>query len=67
MSNALWKGVPLRVVLDAAKPKPGLEALLFHAADGYYETFPIAKAFEPTTLLAYEMNHKPSTKQNIKD
>jgi DMSO/TMAO reductase YedYZ molybdopterin-dependent catalytic subunit len=59
ISNALWKGVPLRVVLDAAKPKPGLEALLFHAADGYYETFPIAKAFEPTTLLAYEMNHRP--------
>jgi DMSO/TMAO reductase YedYZ molybdopterin-dependent catalytic subunit len=59
MSNALWKGVPLRLVLDAAKPKSGLEALLFHAADGYYETFPIAKAFEPTTLLAYEMNHKP--------
>lgn len=59
ISNALWKGVPLRVVLDAARPRPGLEALLFHAADGYYETFPIAKAFEPTTLLAYEMNHKP--------
>jgi DMSO/TMAO reductase YedYZ molybdopterin-dependent catalytic subunit len=59
MSNALWKGVPLPTILNAAKPKPGLEALLFHAADGYYETFPIAKAFEPTTLLAYEMNGGP--------
>jgi DMSO/TMAO reductase YedYZ molybdopterin-dependent catalytic subunit len=59
MSNALWKGVPLPGILRAAKPKPGVEALLFHAADGYYETFPIAKAFEPTTLLAYEMNCEP--------
>ena len=59
ISNARWKGVPLPSVLDAAKPKPGLEALLFHAADGYYETFPIAKAFEPSTLLAYEMNGEP--------
>jgi DMSO/TMAO reductase YedYZ molybdopterin-dependent catalytic subunit len=59
MSNARWKGVPLPSILGAAKPKAGLEVLLFHAADGYYETFPIAKAFEPTTLLAYEMNGKP--------
>jgi len=59
ISNARWKGVPLTTILNAAKPKSGLEALLFHAADGYYETFPIAKAFEPTTLLAYEMNGGP--------
>jgi DMSO/TMAO reductase YedYZ molybdopterin-dependent catalytic subunit len=59
ISNASWKGIPLRNILDAAKPKAGLEALLFHAADGYYETFPIAKAFDPTTLLAYEMNGAP--------
>jgi len=59
MSNALWKGVPLPGILKAAKPKTGVVALLFHAADGYYETFPIAKAFEPTTLLAYEMNGEP--------
>jgi DMSO/TMAO reductase YedYZ molybdopterin-dependent catalytic subunit len=59
ISNARWKGVPLPTVLNAAKPKPGLAALLFQAADGYYETFPIAKAFEPTTLLVYEMNGGP--------
>ena len=59
ISNARWKGVPLPTILNAAKPKSGLDALLFHAADGYYETFPIAKAFEPTTLLVYEMNGGP--------
>lgn len=59
MSNARWKGVSLPSILKVAKPKSGLEAVLFHAADGYYETFPIAKAFEPATLLAYEMNGEP--------
>jgi DMSO/TMAO reductase YedYZ molybdopterin-dependent catalytic subunit len=59
MSNALWKGVSLPRVLEASRPKAGAEAILFHAADGYYETFPFTKAMEPTTLLAYEMNGEP--------
>jgi DMSO/TMAO reductase YedYZ molybdopterin-dependent catalytic subunit len=59
MSNALWKGVPLPRVLEASRPKSNVKAILFHAADGYYETFPFSKATEPTTLLAYEMNGEP--------
>ena len=59
MSNALWKGVPLPKVLEASRAKSNVEAILFHAADGYYETFPFSKAMEPTTLLAYEMNGEP--------
>ncbi len=59
MSNAIWKGVPLPDLLAQAKPGPGIEALLFHAADGYYETIPYAKASEKTTLLAYDMNGQP--------
>ncbi len=59
MSNAVWKGVPLPDLLAQTKPKPGIEALLFHAADGYYETIPYAKASEKTTLLAYDMNGEP--------
>ncbi len=55
-SNALWKGVPLSALLAEAKPKPGVTTVLFHAADGYYETIRIEKALEQTTLLAYEMN-----------
>lgn len=33
--------------------------MLFRAADGYYETFRIEKALEPTTLLAYGMKGEP--------
>ncbi len=58
-SNAIWKGVPLPTVLAQVKPKPEVTTVLFHAADGYYETFKIAKAMEPTTLVAYEMNGEP--------
>jgi len=33
--------------------------VLFHAADGYYETFRFDKATEETTLVAYQMNGEP--------
>jgi DMSO/TMAO reductase YedYZ molybdopterin-dependent catalytic subunit len=58
-SNAIWKGVPLPTLLAQVKPKPNVTTLLFRAADGYYETFRFAKAMEPTTLVAYEMNGEP--------
>jgi DMSO/TMAO reductase YedYZ molybdopterin-dependent catalytic subunit len=58
-SNAIWKGVPLPTLLEQVKPKPNVTTVLFRAADGYYETFRFAKAMEPTTLVAYEMNGEP--------
>ena len=58
-SNAVWKGVPLNALLAQAGPNGNAAAVLFHAADGYYETFPFAKAMEETTLLAYEMDGQP--------
>jgi DMSO/TMAO reductase YedYZ molybdopterin-dependent catalytic subunit len=58
-SNAIWKGVPLPMLLAQVKPKPNVTTVLFRAADGYYETFRFAKAMEPTTLVAYEMNGEP--------
>ncbi|MEP7072209.1 MAG: molybdopterin-dependent oxidoreductase, partial [Verrucomicrobiota bacterium] len=58
-SNAIWKGVPLPTLLAQVKPKAEVTTVLFHAADGYYETFDFKKAMEPTTLVAYEMNGEP--------
>ncbi|MFN2509290.1 MAG: molybdopterin-dependent oxidoreductase [Chthoniobacterales bacterium] len=58
-SNAIWKGVPLPTLLAQVKPTADASVVLFHAADGYYETFDFKKAMEPTTLLAYEMNGEP--------
>ncbi len=59
ISNAIWKGVPLPTLLAMVKPKPDSAAVLFHAADGFFETFPLSKANERTTLVAWEMNGEP--------
>jgi DMSO/TMAO reductase YedYZ molybdopterin-dependent catalytic subunit len=56
MSNALWKGVPMRHLLDAAHPRQGAVEVLLHAADGYTDTLTLDKAMDPTTLVVYEMN-----------
>ena len=56
ISNAIWKGVPLRDLLDQAEPLANAARVRFHGVDNYTDTIPLEKAMEPTTLLAYEMN-----------
>ena len=59
MSNARWKGVPLRMLLEQSRPRKDVRDVVFHGVDGYTDTFPLAKAMDPTTLVAYEMNDRP--------
>lgn len=56
MSNALWKGVQLRQLLEGVGPRTGITKVVLRAVDGYDDTIPLAKAIEPTTLVVYEMN-----------
>src|SRR5437016_12074453 len=56
ISNALWKGVPLRDLLDRAAPLSNAARVRFHGVDNYTDTIPLENAMEPTTLLAYDMN-----------
>ena len=56
ISNALWKGLPLRDLLDQAAPFSSAARVRFHGVDNYVDTIPLEKAMDPTTLLAYEMN-----------
>jgi DMSO/TMAO reductase YedYZ molybdopterin-dependent catalytic subunit len=56
ISNAVWKGFPLRDVLDQAIPLSGAARVRFHGVDNYTDTIPLESALKPTTLLAYEMN-----------
>ena len=56
ISNAVWKGFPLRDLLDRAAPLSGAARVRLHGVDNYTDTIPLEKAMEPTTLLAYEMN-----------
>lgn len=59
MSNAMWKGVPLRDLLEEAGPQDGALEVVLRGADGYTDTFAFEKAMDPTTLVAYEMNGEP--------
>jgi len=59
MSNAVWKGVALRDLIDPAGPLSDAARVRLHSVDNYTDTIPLDKALEPTTLLAYEMNGAP--------
>jgi len=53
------EGVPLRQLLEEARPRANVRDVVFHGVDGYTDTFALAKAMDPTTLVAYEMNGQP--------
>src|SRR5436189_1255822 len=59
ISNAVWKGFPLRDLLDQASPFSNAARVRLHGVDNYTDTILLEKAMEPTTLLAYEMNGVP--------
>jgi DMSO/TMAO reductase YedYZ molybdopterin-dependent catalytic subunit len=59
MSNAVWKGVPMRALLEPASPLEGAAKVRLHGVDNYTDTFPLKKAMDPTTLIAYQMNGQP--------
>ena len=59
MSNAVWKGVSLRSLIERAKPQPGVVEVVLHGVDNYTDTFAFEKALDPTTMVVYEMNGQP--------
>jgi DMSO/TMAO reductase YedYZ molybdopterin-dependent catalytic subunit len=56
MSNALWKGMALRDLIDPASPLSDAARVRLHGVDNYTDTIPLEKALEPNTLIAFEMN-----------
>jgi DMSO/TMAO reductase YedYZ molybdopterin-dependent catalytic subunit len=56
MSSALWKGVPLRMVLDLAGVQPSAAFVSFRSNDDYSDTIPLDFARQDGVVLAYEMN-----------
>ena len=59
MSNAVWKGVPMRALLDSAKPLPSAVKVRMFGVDNYADTIPLEKALDPATMVVYEMNGEP--------
>jgi DMSO/TMAO reductase YedYZ molybdopterin-dependent catalytic subunit len=58
ISTAVWTGVRMKDLLDRAGVKPNSYDVVLTSVDGYNDSFPIAKAMEPDTFLAYLMNGK---------
>lgn len=61
VSNAIWKGVPLRNLLEQAGIKQGAEYVVFRCFDGYDVGIPLEKGLEDGTILAYDMNRETLT------
>ena len=58
ISTALWTGVRMRDLLQRARPTAKAYDVVLTSVDGYKDSFAIAKAMEPETLLVYLMNGK---------
>jgi len=59
VGTAKWTGVPLRRVLErAGGVADEAVRVVFHAVGGYSDSLPLAKALEPTTMVAYGMNDR---------
>ena len=70
VGTAVWLGLPLGELLQQVRVKPGATTIVFHGADSgegenvppgthFARAIPLAKAMEPATLLAYEINGEP--------
>ncbi len=51
-----WGGVRLRDIMYLAQPKSTARYVYFKSADGYYESWDLASALHPQTLMAYQNN-----------
>jgi DMSO/TMAO reductase YedYZ molybdopterin-dependent catalytic subunit len=52
----LWEGVLLTDLIDRARPRPDAVTVIFHGADGYTTSLPLAYVRDRGLLLAYRMN-----------
>lgn len=59
-----WGGVRLRDLLTLAQLKASAKYVYFKSADGYYESWDLASAVHPQTLLAYQLNGAPLPPEN---
>ncbi|MCY7275733.1 MAG: molybdopterin-dependent oxidoreductase [Phormidesmis sp. CAN_BIN44] len=59
-----WSGVRLQELLRLAQLKSSARYVYFKSADGYYESWDLASAIHPQTLMAYQKNGQPLSIDN---
>ena len=55
-ATILWEGVRIADILAAAGVRDGAQVVIFHAADGYTSSLPLAYIQANSILLAFKMN-----------
>jgi DMSO/TMAO reductase YedYZ molybdopterin-dependent catalytic subunit len=63
-SNANWRGVRLRDLLQASGVREGAVEVLISGADAYSDTFAIDKALAEETLVVYQINGEPLPREH---
>src|SRR3972149_1975447 len=56
ISNAVWRGIPLKDLLEEAGLEPGATDVVFYAAEGYSDSIPLSRVMQGDILLAHSMN-----------
>lgn len=56
--TAVWRGVPLNMIIQMGKPKAGAREVVSYGADGYSSSLTLDE-INDRVLLAYEMNGVP--------
>ncbi len=59
-----WGGVRLQDLIRLAQPKSNVRYVYFKSADGYYESWDLASAVHPQTLMVYQKNGAPLSIEN---
>jgi DMSO/TMAO reductase YedYZ molybdopterin-dependent catalytic subunit len=59
-----WGGFRIRDLAKMVQPKDSARYVLFQSADKYTESWDLASAIHPQTLLAYQMNGQPLPDDN---
>jgi DMSO/TMAO reductase YedYZ molybdopterin-dependent catalytic subunit len=54
-----WGGVRISDLVALVQPKNTVRYAYFYSADGYYDSWDLASALHPQTLLAYSRNDEP--------
>jgi len=59
-----WGGIRLQDIAALVQPKSNARYVYFKSADGYYESWDIASALHPQTLMVYQKNGQPLSVEN---
>ncbi len=64
ISNAVWKGIELKDLLEEVHPHSSVVDVALFGADDYSDSITLDRAMGYDVFLAYEMNGKPLTKNH---